>query len=176
MPAANITELLDFEGQFERAAQAVLAANGITAYISQAKAKMPLVSTGLTFDVSPALDQLTFIPKPTNWPAGLPGPQDYFRYPAQMEFRIEIPRDKNTATNVEVDTLLAQFRGTTRAAFMRVMNPFTPALLPFYEVGDIRPNGAVTGWEGVRNIDFCALRFAFTFAIRPDAWPAWVES
>lgn len=176
MPAQNLAELLDFETHFETAAQGVLAANGIVAFISQQGAKIPLISTGISVDVSPAFDVLTFLTKPSNWPAGRAGPQEYFRYPAQIEFRIEVPRDRNAATIVGVPNLFSQFRGLTRAAFMRCVAPFTPANLPFYDVGDIKPAGASTGWEGVRNIDFSALRFAFTFAIRGDAWPAWIES
>lgn len=176
MPATNLTELFDFEGQFERAAQAALAAAGVTAYISEAQAQLPLLNVGLSFDVSPALDQLTQLTPPTNWPVGTPPPTEFFRYTATLEFRAEVPRDANGATVPGVDTMLAQFRGKIRSAFMRCVAPFNSTNLPFYEIGEIRPNGAVTGWEGVRNIDFCSLRFAVTFAIRPDAWPAWIES
>lgn len=176
MPATNLPELLDFETHFETAAQGVLATNGIVAFVSQQGAKIPLISTGISFDVSPAFDALTLLAKPSNWPAGRPAPQEFFRYPAQLEFRIEVPRDQSTATIPGVPNLFAQFRGLTRAAFMRCVAPFTPANLPFYDVGEIKPAGASTGWEGVRNIDFTALRFALTFAIRQDAWPAWVES
>jgi hypothetical protein len=176
MPATNLPELLDFEGQFEAAAQGVLAAIGLTSFISQQGAAMPLISTGIAFDITPAEEVFTSLPRPSNWPAGLCAPQEYFRYGATLEFRIEVPRDGNTPTIPEVATLLAQFRGMIRASFMRTVAPFNSTNLPFYEVGNIRPNGAITGWEGVRNIDFCALRFSLTFAIRPDAWPAWIES
>ena len=176
MPAQNLTQLLDFEGQFETAAQAVRAANGITAYISEQTAQLPLLSTGISFDIAPALDQLTFLPKPSNWPANTPPPQDFFRYTATLEFRIEVPRDRNTATVPGVATLFAEFRGKIRSAFMRTMAPFNSTNLPYYEISDIRPAGALTGTEGVRNIDFCSLRFAITFAIKPTAWPAWIVS
>ncbi len=176
MPATNLPELFDFEGQFETAAQAILAASGIAAYISEQAVKLPLLNTGVGFDVGPAIDQLTFLTKPTNWPADREPPQEYFRYTGLLEFRVEVPRDQNGATLPGVDTLLRQVRGQIRSAMMLCVAPFNATNLPFYRVSDIRPNGTTTGYEAVRNIDFCSLRFAVTWAILSTAWPAWVES
>jgi hypothetical protein len=177
MPATNLTELFDFEGQFEQAMQAILVANGITAYISEQTVKLPLLNTGIGFDVSPALDVLTDIPKPTNWPADTAPPQEYFRYTGTLEFRVEVPRDENGASVTGVNTMMSQVRATIRAAMMRCCAPFTATNLPYYEIGDIKPNGTTSGRasNGVRNVDFCSLRFVVTFEIRPTAWPAWVE-
>ncbi len=176
MPATNLPELFDFEGQFETATQAILVASGIATYISQQAVKLPLISTALGLDVNPAIDELTQIPAPTNWPAGQPPPQEYFRYTGNLEIRVEVPRDQNGASMPGVDTLLSQIRGQVRAAMMRSCAPYTDANLPLYRVSDIKPNGTSTGYESVRNIDFCSLRFVLTWAIQPGAWPAWVES
>lgn len=176
MAAPNLTALFDFEGQFEDAAQAILVATGIAAYISQQAAKMPLLNTGIGFDVNPAIDELTQIPAPNNWPVGQAAPQEYFRYTGNMEFRVEVPRDNDNASVTGVDTLMQQIRGQIRAAMMRCCMPFTATNLPYYRVSDIRPNGTTTGYEAQRNIDFCSVRFVITWAIQPTAWPAWVES
>lgn len=176
MPASNLRELLDFEGQFETAMQAVLATNGITAYLSQQAVKLPLLNTGIGFDVSPALDVLTDIPAPSNWPADTAPPQDYFRYTGAIEFRVEVPRDAAGNSLPGTATMMSQIRSTLRAVMMRSCYPFTAVNLPWYEIGDIRPNGTNSGraTNGARNVDFCSVRFTVTFAIKPDAWPAWV--
>lgn len=176
MPATNLTELLDFEAQFESAAQAILVSAGIDAYISEQAEKLPLLNTGIGFDAGPALDQLTFLPKPTNWPADREPPQEYFRYTGNLEFRVEVPRDAHAANVVGVVTMLGQVRGKIRSAMLLCVAPFNATNLPYYRVSDIRPNGSTTGWEGVRNIDFCSLRFALTWQINPTAWPVWIES
>lgn len=178
MPAQTLEQLFDFEGQFEEAIQTILVASGIAAYISEQAVRLPLLNTGIGFDPGPALDVLTDIPKPTNWPAGDPPPQEYFRYPGSLEFRVEVARDANGATVAGVDTMLRQVRARIRATMMRTCVPFTAVNLPFYEIGDIRPNGTTSGraTNGVRNVDFTSVRFAITFAIRPTAWPAWIES
>lgn len=176
MPAANLTELFDFEGQFESATQAILVATGIAAYISQQAEKMPLLSTGIGLDVNPAIDELEQIPAPSNWTAGQAAPQEYFRYTGNLELRVEVPRDQNGASVAGVDTLMSQIRGQVRAAMMRSCMPFTQVNLPLYRVSDIKPNGTSTGYEAARNVDFCSLRFVITWAIQPTAWPAWVEN
>lgn len=176
MAAPNLETLFDFEGQFEQAAQAVLDANGVTAFISQQAEKLPQINTGIGLDINPALDELEQIPAPNNWPVGQPPPQEYFRYTGNLEFRVEVPRDDNASAVSGVDTMMSELRGKVRAAMMRCCMPFNDSNLPYYRVSDIRPNGTTTGWEQVRNVDFCSLRFVITFAIQPSAWPAWVES
>lgn len=176
MPAQNLPDLLDFEGHFETAAQQILTANGIAAYISEQQVKLPLLNTGIGIDIAPALDALRFLPKPSNWPVDREAPQDFFRYPSMMEFRIEVPRDANGASLPGVDTMLREVRGKIRAAMLMCCAPFNAANLPYYRVSEIRPNGTITGFEAVRNIDFCSIRFAITFAIVDGAWPAWIIS
>lgn len=174
MPAPNIETLLDFEGQFEIATQAIMTANGITSYISEQTEQLPLLNTGIDCNIEPALDTLLQIPAPSNWPANREPPMEYSRYVATLELRVEVPRDANAATVPGVDTLMAQIRAKVRAAMLLTVRPFTDTNLPYYVVSDIRPNGTTTGFEGVRNVDFVALRFRITFQIRPSAWPAWV--
>lgn len=176
MPATNLAELLNFEGNFEKAAQDLLVANGVVAAITQGRTNLPLVMTGIGVDVSPALDQLTILTAPTNWPPGTPPPQEYFRFPATIEFRIEIPRDKNGSSYPAALNLLGEVRGKVRSFMLRCVAPFNATNLPYYEIGDIRPAGASFGWDSTRNVDFSWMRYALTFAIRPTAWPAWIES
>ncbi len=178
MAATDLTQLFDFEGAFEDAAQVILATNGITAFISQQADKIPLIAAEIGCDIGPAIDELNQIPAPTNWPANQAPPQEYFRYVAALEFVVEVPRDQEgqVIDPSSVATLLREVRGRIRAAMMRVVYPFNGTNLPLYKVTDIRPNGTTTGFEAKRNIDFCSLRFLATFEIRPDAWPAWVES
>lgn len=176
MPATNLRELLDFEGQFESAMQTILATSGILAFISEQDDRQPLINTGIGFDVSPALDVITDIPKPSNWPADMGPPQDYFRYTGSIEFRVEVPRDDAGNSLPGTTSMMSQIRSTLRAVMMRSCYPFTAANLPWYEIGDIRPNGTTSGRasNGVRNIDFCSVRFLVTFEIKPTAWPTWV--
>lgn len=174
MPAANLETLLDFEGHFESAAQAIMVASGIAAYISENATQLPLTNTGIDANVEPALDTLLQIPAPSNWPANREPPMEYSRYQLGLEFRVEVQRDNNAATVPGVDTLLAQVRAKIRANMLLTVRPFNPTNLPYYVVSDIRPLGTTTGYESVRNIDFVSLRFRITFQIRPDAWPAWV--
>lgn len=176
MAAPNLTTLFDFEGQFEQAAQAILTASGIAAYISQEALKLPGLYTGVGFDVNPALDVLEQIPKPNNWPVGQAAPQEYFRYTGNLDFIAEVRRDNQGASVTGVDTMMSQLRGQLRAAFMRCVMPFTNTNLPYYRVTDIRPNGTTTGFNQIENVDFCSVRFVVTFQIQPEAWPAWVES
>ncbi len=174
MAADNLTQLFDFEGQFEVAAQAILTSAGILAFISQQPEQMPTLSTGVGFDLGPALDQLTdTLPTVPGWPANTAKPQEYFRYTGNLEFEVSCPRDDQGAQDPAVRTMLSQLRGMIRAAMMRIMEPFNATNLPFYEVSDIRPNATSNGYNGARNVDFSTLRFVITFAIRPTAWPAW---
>ena len=69
--------------------------------------------------------------------------------------------------------MLAEIRAMIRTMMMRVVMPFDDTTLPLYRVTDIRPNGTTTGFEPTRNIDFVSLRFAISFEIKPDSWPAW---
>ncbi len=183
MSAPNLPALLDFEGQFEAAAQAILTANGITAYISQQESKELLISTGIGFDTGPALDEKVLLDPaggypalPSNWTAGQPPPQEYFRYTGSLEYRIEVPRDQEGASLPGVANLMGELRGKIRAAMMLCCAPFNATNLPYLRVSDIRPNGTTTGWERERNIDYLSLRFTITFAIVPGAWPAWIEA
>lgn len=176
MSAPNLTALFDFEGQFEAAAQAVMTANGITSFVSQQADKLPPISTGIGFDLGPAIDELTQIPAPTNWPTGQAAPQEYFRYTGTLEIRVEVPRDQESSSVPGVENFIGELRGKVRAAMMLTVMPFSPTNLPWLRVSDIRPNGTSTGWDQPRNVDFCSLRFAITFAIQPGAWPAWIES
>jgi hypothetical protein len=176
MPAAtNLEELLDFEGQFERAAQAILVAVGISAYIDQQKLKLPLLNAGVMFDVGPATEALQQIPKPASWPAGLAAPQEFFQYDGQLEFRVECGRDVNSTITPDVDTALSAARAKIRANFMLSVNPFNSTVLPFYRVSTIRPMGTSSGFEPVRNVDFTSLRFALRWVIDPACYPAWIE-
>ena len=173
MPAApNLIVLFDFEGQFEAASVPVLAASGITGYISQQAVKLPLPYTGIAADAGPAKDQLTFLPSPPGWTGETP-PQDYYVYPLNLSLLCEVPRDANGAVDPNVPTFLAELRARIRAAFMRILMPFDDTNLPYYRVTDIRPNGAQVGYDAKRNVDFVDVRFLITFVIKPDSWPAW---
>ena len=170
--APDQTALEDYEGQFEAAAVLILAASGITGYVSQQADKLPRPYTGIAVDIGPAKDQLTFLPSPPGWTGDSP-PQDYYVFPATLSLVCEVPRDANAAVDPNVANFLAELRGKVRAAFRRVLNPFSDTNLPYYKVTDIRPAGAQIGFDRARNVDFCDVRFAITFEIRPDAWPAW---
>lgn len=177
MAAPNLTALFDFEGQFESATQGILTASGITNDISQQGIKEELINTGIALDVNPAIDELTQIPAPLNWPVGQPPPQEYFRYTGNLELRVEVARDLNAEDpGAGVDTMMSTIRGKLRALMMRCCMPYTDVNLPYYRVSDIKPNGTTTGFDSARNIDVCSLRFIITWAIKPTAWPAWVES
>lgn len=176
MPATNLAQLLDFESHFEVAGQATLAAAGVTAYVEQTRQQLPLLNVGILFEVGPAFEERRFLTPPSNWPANTPPPQEYFRYSGTLVLRAECARDKNSTSYPDARNKLGELRGKIRSAFLRCVCPFPPASLPFYEVGDVRPGGALTGFESTRNVDFVELRFVVTWAILDSAWPAWIES
>jgi hypothetical protein len=177
MPAPSIDALLNFEEQFEGAGQTVLATCGVTSFISQEAVQLFAnrdIYTGVGLDLGPAIDELAQLPKPEGWPVGQPPPTDYFRYDANFSFRISVKRDQNQSPDPNVDTLFAFVRARIRRAMMMSCGPFNSTNLPWYEVSNIRPNGASWGFESARNIDFTDLRFALRFAILDTAWPpAW---
>lgn len=170
MAATSLAELYDFEGQFEGAAQNILAAAEIVSFISQQKKQLPLINTGVAFEVGPALNQLTFLPLASGQTN--PVEQEYFRYTGTLDLRVEVARDTARSPSTAVDTFLAQIRGMIRGLFMRSQWPFQDSNLPYYRVSDIIPAGTVTGYDSVRNTDAVNLRFTITFAIQPTAWPA----
>lgn len=169
MAATSLAQLYDFEGQFESAAQAVLQDSQIVAFISQSKKQLPLINTGIDFQVGPALDQLTFLPLAPGQTQ--PTEQEYFRYTGILELSMEVPRDTARSPTDDVAAFLDQIRGLVRAAFMRSQWPFQDSNLPYYRVSDIQPAGTTTGFNQVRNTDEVSLRFTITFAIQPTAWP-----
>lgn len=176
LPAASIEELLNFEGNFEEAGQTILAAAGVTAFISQQQVQLFKgrdIYTGIGLDLGPATDELQQIPRPSNWPANTPPPAEHFRYDATFAFRVSVKRDKNQSPDPNVDTLFAVVRSKIRNAMMLSCAPFNQTNLPFYAVSSLRPAGASWGFEVARNIDFTDLRWAMRFAINRAAWPAW---
>lgn len=170
MAAPSLPALLDFEGQFESAAQAILKDSGVAAFVSQAKKQLPLISTGVIFETSEALDQLTFLPLASGQTQ--PTEQEYFRYKGTLELEVQVNRDTARSPVDEVGTFLAQVRGLVRAAFLQSQWPFQDSNLPYYRVSAIRPTGTITGYDQPRNSDVVSLRFEITFAIQPTAWPA----
>ncbi len=169
MPASDLAQLFDFEGQFEAAAQGVLDSSQIVSFISQAKKQLPLINTGIDFQCGEAIDNLTFLPLASGQTT--PVEQEYFRYTGTLELTVEVPRDTARAPTDAVSSFLDQIRGLVRAAFTRSQWPFQDSNLPYYRVSDIRPMGTTTGFNQVRNTDEVSLRFLITFAIQPTAWP-----
>jgi len=177
MPAPNLTALFDFEGQFEHASTEILAGVLIACYKTSDDDELPVLNVGVSFDIGPAIEgEFAQLAKPTNWPVGMAPPQEYFRYNGALEFRIDVPRDEREPTTTGVDTMLSQLRGKLREVMMQSVRPFTEVNLPYYKVSRIRPDGASSGESEQRNADRALLRYAITFEIRKDAWPAWVES
>ncbi len=168
--APSLTILYDFEGQFTAAAQAVLEATEIVAFITQSKKQLPLINTGVDFQLGEALDQLFFLPLATGQTQ--PTEQEYMRYTGILELTVEVNRDTARSPAEGVANFLAAIRGKVRGAFMRSQWPFQDSNLPYYRVSDIRPAGSVTGFDQTRNSDTSTLRFAVTFAIQPTAWPS----
>ena len=172
MAAPSLAALYDFETQFEDAAQAILISQGIDAYISEWQGALPLVNTGLSFEVGPATSDLTFLPLASGQSATRPY-QDYFRYTGNLDVEVRVNRDVEMGpSEAGVTSFLAQVRGMIRATFMKSQWPFYNTNLPYYRVSDIRPNGTTSGFDKERNVDTVILRFAITFAIQPSAWPS----
>lgn len=185
MPAPNLTTLFDFEGQFEEAAQAVLHAVLVSAYVTGQDEQVPEINTAIAFDLGPAVaEKFVQLTKPASWPAGIDprtgrpfaNPQEYFMYSATLEFRVEVPRDDREPTTPGVRSMLSQIRGALRAEMMQCVRPFNNVNLPYYQVNRIRPEGTSTGpGGGNKNTDVTILRFTIGFEILKGAWPAWVE-
>ena len=167
--ASSLAELFDFEGQFEKAAQAILQTSGVNAYVTQSRQQLPLINTGIDFNVSAAIDQLTFLPLAPGQTT--PTEQEYFRYDGTLELTVEVPRDTARSPSTAAVSFLAQSRALIRAAFMRSQWPFQDSNLPYYRVSNIMPSGTIDGFDQTRNVDSSILRFTITFAIQPTAWP-----
>jgi hypothetical protein len=168
--APDLQTLYDFEGQFEKSAQAVLTAAGVLSYIERSKKQLPTINTGISFNAGAAIDELTLLPLAPNQQP--PPWQEYFRYQGELEFSVEVPRDTERSSEISITDFLAQIRGLIRGAFMLSQQPFRDDVLPYYRVSDLRPNGSITGLNIPRNSDSVILKFAVTFAIQPTAWPA----
>ncbi len=170
MAAPSLAALLDFESAFETAAKTLLATSGINAFISQQAEKLPLINTGISFDLGAAYDELTILPQGGR---SARDQQDFFRYTASLEFMVSVNRDTNRdPTQAGADSFLGQIRGLIRGAMMQSQWPFRDSNLPYYRVSQIRPNGTSTGYEQERNVDLVTLRFQIDFAIQPAAWPS----
>lgn len=177
MPAANLTELFDFEGQFERAATGILRAVMIDAYSMGHDEQLPQDMCAVRFDVGAATEnKFAQLTKPDSWPADAVPPQEYFIYSATLEFRVKVPRDDPEPATAGVNSKLAEVRGKLRANMMKCVDPFRSSNLPYYKVDRIRPTGTETGpGDAHANSDVTVLRYEITFEIRKTAWPAWVE-
>ena len=170
MAARNLSELLDFEGAFERAAQTILDGLGFETLISQANVKAPLIYVKAYADLGPAIDELTILPLGGQTTQQQ---QDFFRYTLMLTTEVSVPRDTaKPAADAGVTSFLAQARAQIRAAFMMSQWPFQDSNTPFVRVSEIRPMGTSTGFLQPRNCDMTTLRFQITFAIQPTAWPA----
>ncbi len=177
MPAPNLTALFDFEGQFEKAAEGILAAVLIECYKTGDDQPLPPFNALVAFDLGPAIEgEFAQLKKPASWPDGMAPPQEYRRYNATLEFRVQVPRDDREPTIAGVDSMLSQVRGKLREVMMQCVRPFNEINLPYYKVSRIRPDGASSGESKDANADRAFIRFALTFEIRPSAWPAWVEA
>lgn len=169
MPAPSLAALLDFESQFESAAQAILASSGINAFISQHEAKLPPIATGISFDVGSAFDELTILPLGGQT---VQQQQDFFRYQGSLTVEVSVSRDTSPDPANGAASFLGQVRALVRAAFMQSQWPFQDSNLPWLRVSQIRPDGTTSGFQQVRNVDIVSLRFAVDYAIQPSAWPA----
>lgn len=170
MAAPSLAALYDFESAFESAAQAVLQTSGINAFVSQQQAKLPIIYTGISFNVGAAYDELTILPIGGRAARDL---QDYFRYSGGLELEISVTRDQaKDPDQAGALSFLGQVRGLARGAFMMSQWPFNDVNLPYYRVSNIRPDGTNNGFDVRRNVDLVTLRFAVDFAIQPTAWPA----
>ncbi len=169
MAAPSLAALLNFEDQFEDAAQAILESAGVVSFVSQSKDKLPLINTGVGFECGAALDQLTFLPLASGQTQ--PSEQEYFRYVGNLELRIEVNRDTERAPLESTYNFLGTIRGLVRGSFLYSQWPFDDTNLPWLRVSDLRPNGSSTGFEAARNIDSFIQRYQVTFAINPAAWP-----
>lgn len=170
MAAPSLAALLNFEDQFEDAAQAILESAGVVSFVSQSKDKLPLVNTGVNFECGAALDTLNWLPNVSGQTQ--PTQQEYTRYVGILELRVEVNRDTAREPLPSTYNFLGSIRGLVRAAFLFSQWPFQATNLPWLGVTDIRPNGSSTGFDQVRNVDSFIQRYQVTFEIQATAWPA----
>lgn len=163
--ASSTRELRNFKGQFRSATLAILR-SGLAVPVDLERGLERLkcsVRTEIAFDLGPALDQQT-LPS---------GKKVYDFFAATLRVRIVTGRKQNQSFPGDEATDLHEiFSSNAMDLLAEEKDPFTEALLPYYAVKTIMPQGSKSDLDVLYFEDFTDIIFGLQFGIRSTAWPA----
>jgi hypothetical protein len=155
--ASNWEDLYKFEDAHESAAQSILTAQGLTAYIQRNEGEIVTPSVGVQFTVGPALERYGFRASDGAGPF-------LDLWSARLTFAVTTQRGKN---NSQHDSLRAKIRYR-----MQDLSLWNTTRLPFHQVAKILEAGTSIQVLDDKDRDISEINFNVIFAIRHDAWPA----
>ena len=164
MAATSKVQIYNFEDNFERAVQSILAAAGfLDSYIQGANKTLPESRIEITFAAGEAINQAVLENRDLVY--------DFFN--ARLSLRIVTVRPDDQPSLVSgVSSLHEQWCANVRALFEERASPFTSANLPYYTVTTIRQTATQRDLDPRWLEDYTRIDFLVQFGIRSDAWPA----
>lgn len=162
MTATSNKQVFNFDNNFERAVQSVLAAAGYNdAFISGVSAELPPSRIEISFAAGEALNEAELAN----------GDRVYDFFSGRLTIRIVTFRpDDQPSLLAGVSTLHSEFSAGVRVALQERAAPFTTANLPYYAVKTIRPLATSRGLDAKWLEDYTQLEFEVQFGVRSDAW------
>ncbi len=163
-PAPDLATLLDFETQFEDKTAAILAAAGITAAITKARAvaNVPTLDIAIRFETGAALE---------HWGRTPSGKAHYDIFNGTLEITLFADRDENADSTSAVYAQFQLLLGKISAALLEGLNPFNGLDWLDVSSGFLRPTGRNVGISEDKLQDLCTMTWAVRFGIIKAAWP-----
>ena len=163
-PAPDLPTLLDFETQIETAAASVLAAAGVTAAITKARAATnnPSLELAIRFETGAAIN---------HWCRTPSGKNHYDMFDGVLEITISADRDANADSTSAVYQQFEFLRGTIAAAFLEGVYPFSGLAWLDVKSFHLRPVGRNAGISESRMQDLSTMTWSLRFGIIKAAWP-----
>lgn len=148
----TLLDILDFETNIERAAQDVLEAYGIDAYISNTRnIQDNNDAVFIRADMEGSVDgQMTVLAN---------GRQEYNFYSLSLVIKVQISRESDEVTRFRT------VRSMVRKAFMDSNEPFTATNLPEYRVAEVIPISTENGSDDKTLTDFCSITYQVKFFV-----------
>lgn len=163
MPAQNVKQITNFNGNFQAAVQSILKAAGYAdTFIERGRAELPESRIEVSFSLGEAMNETQL----------RNGDLEYDFFSGRLRLRIVTVRpDDQPSLLPGVDGLHSEWSAGILATFRESQKPFTAANLPFYTVRTIRPLSVTPDLDPRWLEDFTAIELHIEFGIRADAWP-----